>query len=384
MLLYHASFVSVGVDISVRRALVVNLFLLGVVGWFAWLEAGYPALYYRAVQEDQALEWTSFWAFFLAGVVFAVAAWRQQRSTAALPWFLTGLALFCVFVAMEEISWGQRIIGHRPPEYFLERNFQQELNLHNIASTKARLLAFRGVILGYGVLLPLLALIPFVGRLLDRLAIVPPPAELVPSMLVMLWVHVWYPWKFTGEVIECILGFGFLFASLANAARYSDGQRRRSATTAASSMALVAVLGFASAWWSQNRQSDDPANLELARAETEALKTDVIDLAGGWDRPTITTCGLHKRLYTFVQEDRHARPLRDGSFAALVDRGLPEIRAQFFLDPWNSPYWIRDRCDANRERRVVFVYSFGPNRSRDSSRWEILGDDIGQYVLIEP
>ena len=29
---------------------------------------------------------------------------------------------------------------------------------------------------------------------------------------------------------------------------------------------------------------------------------------------------------------------------------------------------------------MTFVYSFGPNRRRDWSRWEILGDDVGAVV----
>ena len=375
---------SVVSGVSARRALVANLLLLGFLGAFAWIEASYPDVYYRSVQEDQALEWASFWSFFVAGVVFAVAAWRQRRTTGALPWFLAGVAVFCVFVAMEEISWGQRVFGHRPPDYFLAQNYQQELNLHNLASTDFRLLVFRGIILGYGVLLPLVALIPFVRRLLDRLAIVPPPVELTPSMFAMFWIHSAYPWKFTGEVIECAMGFGFLFAAIANAERFSDGRASDALKQMAGLVGLVVALAFSTAWWSQNRQSGDPANLALARAETEALKNDLSELAEARSKPSITKCGLHKRLYTVVQTKKRARPLTEGSFTGLVDRGLPEARAEFFLDPWNSPYWIRDRCDKGMGRRVVFVYSFGPNRSRDSSRWEILGDDIGEYVLVEP
>jgi len=292
--------------------------------------------------------------------------------------------MFCVFVAMEEISWGQRVFGHRPPDYFLAQNYQQELNLHNLASSTLRLLAFRGIILGYGVFLPLVALVPFVRRLLDRLAIVPPPVELVPSMLAMFWIHSAYPWKFTGEVVECALGLGFLFAAVANAATFSGGRAGDSLKQTASLTALTAALAFSTAWWSQNRQSGDPANLALARTEAGALKNDLIELAKARSKLSITKCGLHKRLYTVTQTKKSARPLADGSFAGLVDRGLPEARAEYFLDPWNSPYWVRDRCDEETGRRVVFVYSFGPNRSRDSSRWEILGDDIGEYVLVEP
>ncbi|MGB8224134.1 MAG: hypothetical protein WCF10_16210, partial [Polyangiales bacterium] len=186
-------------------AIGANLILLGFLGAVAWLEASYPDLYYRSVQEDQALEWASFWSFLIAGGVFALAARNQRRATKALPWFLAGMALFCFFVAMEEVSWGQRVFGQLPPEYFLAQNYQQELNVHNLASTKFRLFAFRAVILGYGVLLPVLGSVPFVGRLLDRSAVVPPPVALIPSMLAMFVIHVWYPWKFTGEVVETAL-----------------------------------------------------------------------------------------------------------------------------------------------------------------------------------
>ena len=367
-----------------RLALLANFLLLGLLGTFAWLEAVYPNAYYRSVQEDQALEWASFWSFFVAGGVFAVAAWRQRRTTGALPWFVAGLALFCVVVAMEEISWGQRVFGHRPPDYFLAENFQQELNLHNIASTDIRLATFRGIILGYGVVLPLLALVPWLRRLFDRLAVVPPPIELSPSMFAMFWLHFWYPWKFTGEVVECGMGFAFLFVAIANAMQFSERRGRVSIVRSASLIAIVVALAFITAWWSQNRQSGDPANLELARIESEALKRDLEDLGKAKGEPVITKCGIHKRVYTLVQDKDYAQPLQEMSFRELAQQGLPEARAEFFLDPWNSPYWIRDRCDKSEGRRVVFVYSFGPNRSRDSSRWEILGDDIGHYVVREP
>ncbi len=45
-------------------------------------------------------------------------------------YILAGIGL--VFVAGEEISWGQRIIGFATPDYLLDNNIQEELNLHNI------------------------------------------------------------------------------------------------------------------------------------------------------------------------------------------------------------------------------------------------------------
>lgn len=88
---------------------------------------------------------------------------------------------------------------------------------------------------------------------------------------------------------------------------------------------------------------------------------------------------MHKRLYSFVAKYEQTY-LNEESFAQLTMQGLPVARAEFFLDPWNSPYWIRDVCASMNEPRMMVVYSFGPNRRRDSSRDEILGDDLGEYL----
>ena len=45
------------------------------------------------------------------------------------------LAFTFFVVAMEEISWGQRIFDVATPSYFEENNFQQELNIHNLGET---------------------------------------------------------------------------------------------------------------------------------------------------------------------------------------------------------------------------------------------------------
>lgn len=351
---------------------------------WGWLYSTHPSAYYTAVQEDQALEWASFWSFLIAGAVFALAAYRQRGTTGAFPWFLGGLSLFGVFVAMEEISWGQRVFGFTPAEYFLAENYQQEINLHNVAGKKARVWLFRAIVLGYGVVLPLLAWIPALGRLLKRLAVVVPPVALIPAMLALFLVHLQYPWKFTGEIIECAFGFALLFSAMANAARFDPSTRAATYVYAAALPVLAVMLGFATAAWSQNRSSADPTMLARAKVETEALRDDLSSAARAYETKAITRCGTHKRLYTFVEDRDKAKGMKTGSFAGLVGPDMTEARAQYFLDPWSSPYWVNDRCNRKDGRRVIFVYSLGPNRRRDSTRWELLGDDVGQYVLREP
>jgi hypothetical protein len=363
-------------------ALLANAAVIAVAAGFAWLHAHDVDLYYRSVQEDEALEWATFWGFAGATLAFGVAALRQWRRGAGLPWFPLGVALFCFFVAMEEISWGQRLIGYRPPVYFLKHNFQQELNVHNVVAVSLRKLVLKGVILGYGVALPLLAAVPALRLRFQRLDLTPPPLALLPAFLATYVLYEWYPLHFSGEIVEAMLGGSFLFSALALVARFAGAaaQRpRRQVGAVAVATLLVAGLGSANAALSRHQRSVRPENLEAARIELAALRND-FQAAGSMRRSGVpTSCGTHVRLYTLMS-DKGADWLSEGRFVRLVERGLPEERADFLLDPWNLPYWVRDHCDRAERRRVVFVYSFGPNHRRDSTAWEIGGDDVGAIV----
>ena len=358
-----------------------NLLVLGVLTYAAVLESRAPAFYYASLQEDAYLEWATFWGFLAAAALFFVAATRQRRERRVLPWFLCGVGLFCFVVGMEEISWGQRVLGYRPPVYFLEHNFQQELNVHNVVSTSLRKLALKGSILGYGVFLPLAALARPLRRRLEGWAIEAPPAGLIPAFFATYYLYETYPWKFSGEVVELMLALGFVAAALA-AGRESGrrGRRRGLAAAAPVAVAGIAVLGAGIATEMASRWTggDDAERVEAARMETERLARDF--RRSGRGGTTVSRCGVHKRVYSFL-EKYDTRQLESGAFSRLVARGLPQERASFFLDPWNSPYWIRDECDRRGRRREVFVYSFGPNRRRDSTDWEILGDDVGATIV---
>ncbi len=376
-------------ELDLAAAITANLLIIGVWAYAAILRYVSKDFYYRSAQEDEYLEWGTFWAFIFAAVFCVVAGVYQRRADKQLPWFLFGVALFCAVVAMEEISWGQRVFAYRPPVYFLEHNFQQELNLHNVISKDLRKLAVKIVILGYGVALPLAALIPAVRKELARAAVVAPPAALAPSFLATYVYYETYPWSLTGEWVELMLGLGFLFTAIIAVLTFRGGGDRpahqrdaridqsprwpRQTVPIIAGWLLVVGVGYANAAVSRTTRSAAPEVVETTRGELEALKRDFL---GGEVK---TRCNRHRRLYTF-KEKYHQDYLLEGEFASLIDQGLPEERADFFLDPWNSPYWVRDRCDSDDQRRIVFIYSFGPNRRRDSNRWEILGDDVGAVI----
>lgn len=354
------------------QALLAILLAASPLIWAASMQSS-PTAYAAGVQEDGALEWMTFWGFVLAAALFFLRA-RSEFLQGTVSWFTLGLALFCLLVALEEISWGQRIFGYRPPSYFLEQNYQQELNFHNLVDTTLRKSTLKAIIIGYGIVLPLFGLFRRGQELLDRLRIHPPPWRLAPAFLIAAVAYEIYPWKFTGELVELVLALAFLFSALLHLPAGSAWPGGTSIAGLLSTSLVVLLLGWASGFMTLRLHRSHPANIQAAQTELGALEFDLLAL-GGADLPT--ECGQHKRLFTWVSRE-DAQALFRGRFAALVAQGLPAERADFFIDPWNSPYWVRHRCTANQQK--VTLYSFGPNRRRDSEPSRLGGDDVGVTI----
>lgn len=114
--------------------------------------------------------------FFLAAVTLLQ---MNRRTNPLMTGWLALAALGCFYVAGEEISWGQHLLGWATPDVWQSVNDQQETNLHNTSSwldQKPRLLLLIGVVSG-GLIIPLLrrfypALLP------DRLREFYPPSYL--------------------------------------------------------------------------------------------------------------------------------------------------------------------------------------------------------------
>ncbi len=357
------------------RHVLANLCVFGLIAGFSVLSALNPDLYYQHVQEDQPLEWATFWGFVVAGVLFVCAAILERRER-PLPWFFVGLGAFCVVVAMEEISWGQRVLGYSPPRYFLENNYQLELNLHNVMATSLRKQMVGAVLIVYGMLLPLLHRVPTTDKLLTKLGITAPPLALTPIFTALLALLVFYPLRYTGEIVEVGMGLAFLFAAVsAMDGIVVDQTEPTRWFMFGGTLALVAMLGFGSALWSRGQLAADPVVAEVTATEIRALKRDIRRMFEDGTR----VCGKHERL-TLISKRFPSERLTDGRFMKLTGQGLPMERAEFFIDPWSTAYWMRATC--NKKRDKIFLYSFGPNRRRDSSRWKRRGDDIGVIFRI--
>lgn len=90
-------------------------------------------LYRFLLIEDGPVEWLQFACFLAAGLLgFAVARREWDRRNRVYGVLFTFFALMMLFIAGEEISWGQRILGLETPEELDAINKQGEITAHNI------------------------------------------------------------------------------------------------------------------------------------------------------------------------------------------------------------------------------------------------------------
>lgn len=93
----------------------------------------------------------------LPAIMFGVMALKKSRilPDKRLAIWLLLVTLGCVYIAGEEVSWGQQFFHWGTPEYMQEINDQHETNIHNISSwfdQKPRILLAIWILVG-GVLL---------------------------------------------------------------------------------------------------------------------------------------------------------------------------------------------------------------------------------------
>jgi hypothetical protein len=154
-----------------------------------------PSTYRYFIREDSLIEYSQF-AFYLLGSFFALLTVSQcLRNRLHLHGALYGiLALGLFFIAMEEISWGQRIVGITNPDYFNKHNVQNELTLHNLDSVQPLLRHMYIAIAFYGSFSWMLAalLLPKVKLRCDNvLNFLTPPWYVAPYFFVCFFIYTW-------------------------------------------------------------------------------------------------------------------------------------------------------------------------------------------------
>jgi hypothetical protein len=99
----------------------------------------YPSVYSRLTLPEHfnpgfpVFEWLQFGAYIAAAFLSARTSLTTRSLQRPVASTVCGfIALGCLLVALEEISYGQHILGLTPPPSLRERNYQGEINLHNL------------------------------------------------------------------------------------------------------------------------------------------------------------------------------------------------------------------------------------------------------------
>ena len=182
--------------------------------------------------EDGPFEYATAIFYGVSSLLFVLMARQGNFPLNSAPRFGRAIliigALGCFFIMGEEISWGQRIVGWDTPQSWADKNYQQETTLHNLdwvysnfTSSETgifRANVFNLMMVGMGLALPVLALIPWARSLIVRLAI-----PVIPLRYAILFVGAWLYGKYMvgyaghknpPEVREFLFSIGILMFAL--------------------------------------------------------------------------------------------------------------------------------------------------------------------------
>ena len=176
------------------------------------------------LEEDHPVETLTFVFLFAGGVVgLALARTLRRRGEKFWVWgFYLVFSVGLFLVAMDEIAWGQRVLGFRTPEAIRAVNRQGETTFHNIGDLQGRSEWLRLAFGLGGIVGVLLSFRPVFAR-------VGAPFLLLPWFL-LISVHAaidaWndyfpiqprfdFTMQRTSEVVELLIGMaGFLYVFL--------------------------------------------------------------------------------------------------------------------------------------------------------------------------
>lgn len=158
-----------------------------------WLERySAPESLSALMSENGPHELFQFFIIFVAAIISVDILCLKPWKVA--PWFLIWVffaAGACIYIAGEEISWGQQFLKWQTPDFWQSVNDQHETNLHNTSSwfdQKPRLILMIGTVIGA-------IIIPFLrkykpGHVPEKFAIIYPPATLALLSVLLVGTNI--------------------------------------------------------------------------------------------------------------------------------------------------------------------------------------------------
>lgn len=251
------------------HVITVSILFICIVTAYLMMALYYPIAYIWATYEDLYGEWAQTYAFGIAFLFYCALAFIPSR----YRWFFVVLSLACLYVFMEEISWGQRVFGFETPELLKQHNLQREANLHNLlvgpmSTTTKDVVEYilAGALFIYGVLYPLTLKLKWsVAQWFDSKGFAAPPFYLWPFFLTAAYLEI-SPISFNeAEVAEILVGssmvlmaahYWFTLRQQLNTNDSSSWSAGISTRLALVTMAVVTVVGVLAASTTQYFYTD--------------------------------------------------------------------------------------------------------------------------------
>jgi len=204
----------------------------------------HPVGYVYFISEDYFAEYATFGSWAMAS---CFSAWMLLYEPNSRKPGLFLLTLGTFFVAMEEISWGQRILALPSPTLLKEYNFQGEINLHNTSSLieyNQHHIAAVAIFL-WGIFLPVLT--SKWGKLrcwCSKLGIPIVPIHLWPFILLAIF-FLTNDWTSKGyEAGELFFGIAIAAVTLDLVLTTRRGNQARAASSTAATAGMIVTLGI--------------------------------------------------------------------------------------------------------------------------------------------
>jgi hypothetical protein len=172
-------------------------------------------------KEDGLIEYFQFFLFLFSGILAFKIYKNLQKTNKVFGYIYLFVGVALLLISMEEISWGQRIIGLETPDALNKINEQGEINIHNITvfhRLQFQAYALLGFYGSFSWLLHKSFLKKKLGHLLDLITL---PRFLFffffPTFLYnSVYVYLVEPYHAWSEFLELTLAAGIFFYILRN------------------------------------------------------------------------------------------------------------------------------------------------------------------------
>ncbi len=170
-------------------------------------------------KEDHLIENSQFIVLCVAALYIGIKAYTNRGFH---RWLFIAVCVILVFIAGEEVSWGQRTLNIRPAQYFMRQNIQQETNVHNLVIIGYRPIVFAYLLTGF-----FCGLVPLLIRLVPHKHMPPIIQKYMPRWYLIFYflpvalynvvtmIFIGHTIGNFAEPVELLLNFGFLFYLIA-------------------------------------------------------------------------------------------------------------------------------------------------------------------------